>query len=129
MLPLCREEGIGVLPWSPLARGWLARPPRDKRATRRGEIDEYSRQLYEDFPEADRIIRRVGEIADERGVSRAQVALAWLLERDAVTAPIVGATKRDHLEDAAAALEVELTDDEMEQLEEPYVPRPVRGHE
>lgn len=128
MMPLCREEGIGVLPWSPLARGWLTRPAVDKDATDRGEIDEYALRLY-DFAEADEIIRAVGEVAGERGVSRAQVALAWLLGRDGVTAPIVGATKAGHLDDAVAATELELTEEEVERLEAPYPPRPVRGHD
>ena len=128
MLRLCEEEGIGVIPWSPLARGWLARPPSEKKATDRGEEDTYSPRLYDD-PQSDAIIERVGQVADERGVSRAQVALAWLLRRPEVTAPIVGATKMDHLEDALDGVDVELTDDEVELLEEPYAPRPVRGHE
>lgn len=128
MLRLCDEEGIGVIPWSPLARGWLARPPSEKTATDRGEEDSYSPRLYDD-PQSDTIIERVGQVAEDRGVSRAQVALAWLLQRPEVTAPIVGATKMDHLEDALGAVDVELTDAEVELLEEPYEPRPVRGHE
>ena len=127
MMPLCRKEGIGVIPWSPLARGWLARPPGEKEATERGGEDSYSPRLY-DFEEADEIIRRVGEVAEERGVSRAQVALAWVLSREGVTAPIVGATKAPHLDDALAAVELELTEEEVRRLEEPYPPRPVRGH-
>ena len=128
MLPLCREEGIGVIPWSPLARGWLARPPEEKAATARGETDGYAERMYRDFPDADEVIRRVGEVAEERGATRAQVALSWLLGNDAVTAPIVGATKMDHLEEAIGAVELELTDDERSRLEEPYTPRPIRGH-
>lgn len=128
MLPLCEEEGIGVLPWSPLARGWLARPAGARAATERGADDDFSARLY-DFAEADEIIGRVGRVAEARGVSRAQVALAWLLAQPAVTAPVVGATKMPHLEDAVAALEVRLTAEEMAALEEPYPPRPVRGHE
>ncbi|MDX1567228.1 MAG: aldo/keto reductase [Longimicrobiales bacterium] len=128
MLRLCEEEGIGVIPWSPLARGWLARPPSEKKATERGEEDSYSPQLYDD-PQSDAIIERVGQVAENRGISRAQVALAWLLHQPAVTAPIVGATKMEHLEDAIGAVDVELTDDEIELLEEPYEARPVRGHE
>ena len=127
MMPLCREEGVGVIPWSPLARGWLARPEADKSGTSRGETDDFSLRLY-DFTEADEIIRRVGRVAADRGVSRAQVALAWLMSRPGVTSPIVGATKMAHLEDALAALNVELTADEVTLLEEPYPPRPVRGH-
>lgn len=128
MIPLCREEGVGVIPWSPLARGWLARPPERKSATARGEEDDYQDRLY-DFPEADEILRGVGQVAEERGVARARVALAWLLAKPGVTAPIVGATKMAHLEDAIAATDLELTGEEVERLEEPYPPRPVRGHE
>jgi len=127
MLPLCREEGVGVLPWSPLARGWLARPAHEKETTERGVTDTFQERLY-DFSEADRIIERVGEVAVERGVSRAQVALAWLLSRPGVTAPVVGATKPRHLADAVAAVELELTEGEIARLEEPYPPRPIRGH-
>ncbi|MGD2069962.1 MAG: aldo/keto reductase [Gemmatimonadota bacterium] len=127
MMPLCRAEGIGVLPWSPLARGWLARSSEDREATARSGSDDYAQRLY-DFPEADAIVGRVGRVAEERGVSRAQVALAWLLARPGVTAPIVGATKAGHLEDALSALELDLDDDEIAALEEPYPPRPVRGH-
>ncbi len=127
MLPFCREEGIGVIPWSPLARGWLARSVADRKATSRGDTDDYAPRLY-DFPEGDEIIRRVGEVAEARGVSRAQVALAWLLGRPGVTAPIVGATKMPHLEDALGALDLELDEEEVARLEEPYPPRPVRGH-
>ncbi len=127
MLCLCREEGIGVIPWSPLARGYLARLPDEREATTRGEDDDYSRRLY-DFPEREAIQRAVGEVAEERGVSRAQVALAWLLAREAVTAPIVGATKMRHLEDAVAAVDVKLTEEEVQRLEAPYRPREVQGH-
>ena len=128
MIPLCEGEGVGVIPWSPLARGWLARPAAEKESTDRGEEDEYSPRLY-DSTEADAIIRRVGEVAAARTASRAQVALAWLLSRPAVTAPIVGATKMDHLEDAIGAVELELDEEEVARLEEPYVPRPIRGHQ
>ena len=127
MLPLCRREGVGVIPWSPLARGYLARPVGEREATDRGEVDDYARRLY-DVPEADEIVRRVGEVADERGVSRAQVALAWLLDRDGITAPIVGSTRETHLEEAVEAVHLELTDEEKERLEAPYRPREVRGH-
>ena len=127
MMPLCREEGVGVIPWSPLARGHLARPVEERKATTRAKTDDYARGLY-DFPESEEIIRRVGEIASERGVSRAQVALAWLMGREAVTAPIVGATKMEHLEDAIGAVDVDLTEGEVERLEEPYPPREVQGH-
>ena len=128
MMPLCVEDGVGVLPWSPVARGYLARPPAEEEATDRGEYDDYSRRLY-DFPEREAIQRAVGEVAEERGVTRAQVALAWLLGREGVTAPIVGATREGHLEQAVEAVDIELTDDEVARLEAPYRPREVRGHE
>jgi aryl-alcohol dehydrogenase (NADP+) len=127
MMPLCRKEGVGVIPWSPLARGHLARPVEERKATTRAKTDDYARGLY-DFPESEEIIRRVGEVAEARGVSRAQVALAWLLSKPGVTAPIVGATKTAHLEEALAAVEIDLTDEEVERLEEPYPPREVQGH-
>jgi len=128
MLPLCREEGVGVIPWSPLARGWLARPPGERRATSRGEIDDFTDRMYGDFDPADEIVRRVGEVARERGVRRAQVALAWLFSREGVTAPIVGSTKIAHLEEAVGAIDLELSEEEVERLEAPYESRPVRGH-
>ncbi len=127
MLPLCEAEGIGVLPWSPIARGYLARPPQEKEATARGEIDDYSRKLY-NYPEADRIIEATGEVAEARGVSMAQIALAWLLASPRVTAPIIGATRIEHLNDALGALNVTLDESEIARLEASYVPRPVLGH-
>ena len=124
MLPLCADQGIGVIPWSPLARGRLARPWDDE--TERSRTDEFGRALYR--AESDRVVvERVGEIAGARGVPRAQVALAWMLSKPAITAPIVGATKPHHLEDAVAAVELSLTDDEIARLEEPYVPHTVAG--
>lgn len=127
MLPLCKEEGVGVLPWSPLARGYLTRRPDQKRATTRGRDDDFARHLYS-FDAADTIIDRVVDLAEARGVGPAQVALAWLLAQPSVTAPIVGATKLKHLEDAVAAVDLTLTDDELKRLGEPYAPRPVLGH-
>ena len=128
MLPLCREEGIGVLPWSPLARGLLCGGRRrgQSGATLRSETDDYSRKLYTDadFDVVDRVVA----LAARRGVPPAQIALAWLLHQPAVTAPIVGASKMQHLDDAVAALEVKLSDEERRSLEEPYRPHPVRGH-
>jgi aryl-alcohol dehydrogenase-like predicted oxidoreductase len=125
MLPLCADQGIGVIPWSPLARGRLAREWDDK--TARSEQDEFGRVLY-DTASSDRVVvDRVGEIANERAIPRAQVALAWMLSKPVITAPIVGATKPNHLEDAVAAVDVELSDDEIARLEEPYVPHPVAG--
>jgi aryl-alcohol dehydrogenase-like predicted oxidoreductase len=125
MLPQCLDMGVGVVPWSPLARGRLARPA-DAEDTPREASDEFSRHLYDDA--ATGIIGAVGEVADRHGVTRAQVALAWVNRNPAVTAPIVGATKLSHLDDAVGSLEVELTDDDVELLEAGYVPRPVLGH-
>jgi aryl-alcohol dehydrogenase-like predicted oxidoreductase len=123
MLPLCADQGIGVIPWSPLARGRLTRDWNSTSA--RSETDEFGKTLYSDTDRV--IVERVGEIAAQRGVSRAQVGLAWLLSKYTVTAPIVGATKPQHLEDAIAAPELELTSDEIEQLEKPYTPHSVAG--
>jgi 1-deoxyxylulose-5-phosphate synthase len=123
MLPLCRDQGIGVIPWSPLARGRLARPWDE--VTARSQSDEFGRSLYD---ESDRpIVDAAGQIAARRGVPRAQVALAWLLAQPAVAAPIVGATKPDHLASAVEALGVQLAPDELAALEAPYRPHTVRG--
>jgi 1-deoxyxylulose-5-phosphate synthase len=128
MMSLCLAEGIGVIPWSPLARGKLARPWEDAPTTSRGETDEFGKTLYRSMVDSDRkVVERVGEIATARGVPRAQVALAWMLQKSAVTSPIIGATKTNHLEDAVAALSVKLTAEEMTRLEQPYVPHPVAG--
>jgi aryl-alcohol dehydrogenase-like predicted oxidoreductase len=127
MLPLCRAEGIGVIPWSPLARGRLARAA-DAAATNRSEKDRFAANLYAHVSEGDRqIIDAVGNIAQQRNVARAQVALAWLLGKAGVTAPIIGATKPEHLKDAVAAVDLKLTEDEVKALEAPYVPHPVAG--
>ncbi|MEV6195522.1 aldo/keto reductase [Streptomyces sp. NPDC051920] len=124
MLPLCADQGVGVLPWSPLARGRLTRDW--DTVTERTRGDAFGRNLYQD---GDReIVDAVARIAAGRGVPRARVALAWLLRRDAVTAPIVGATRAAHIEDAVASLDVELSDKEAEELEEPYTPRAISGH-
>lgn len=126
MLPLCAAEGVGVIPWSPLARGRLTRAWNE--TTNRTEADEFGKTLYTATPDADRkIVERVSEIATQRGVPRAQVALAWLAQKPFVTAPIVGASKLHHLDDAVAALSIELTPEEISSLEEPYVPHPVVG--
>ncbi len=126
MLPLCESEGIGVIPWSPLARGRLTRDWDE--TTARSETDKFGQTLYSAMAEADkRVVNVVAEVAKERGVSRAQVALAWVLQKKPVTAPIIGATKIHHLEDAVAALSVELTPEEVARLEAPYVPHPVLG--
>src|SRR4051794_34496345 len=128
MLGLCAAEGVGVIPWSPLARGRLARPWEEKDRTVRAVSDEFGKSLYARTEEADRaVVDRLGEVAEARGLPRAQVALAWLIGRGAVTAPIVGATKREHLEDAIGALSVALTPDEVARLEAPYIPHPVLG--
>ncbi|ABW14175.1 aldo/keto reductase [Parafrankia sp. EAN1pec] len=123
MLPLCADQGIGVIPWSPLARGRLTRDW--DATTTRAESDPFARAFYQDDDRL--IVEEVARIADERGVSRAQVALAWVSRNPVVTAPIVGATKPGHLDDALASLELTLTDDEAARLEAPYRPRPVAG--
>lgn len=126
MIPLCEAEGVGLIPWSPLARGRLTR---DWDATSaRSETDEFGKSLYALTAEADKqVVDRVARVAADRNVSRAQVALAWVLQKSAVSAPIVGATKMHHLEDAVSALDVQLTPDEITMLEEAYVPHPVLG--
>jgi aryl-alcohol dehydrogenase-like predicted oxidoreductase len=127
MLGLCQSEGIGVIPWSPLGRGRLTRPWQSEH-TRRFETDQFGRSMYSQTEDADRhVVDRLGELAEERGVPRAQLALAWLLSKPAVTSPIVGATKLHHLLDAAAALSLKLTLAEVAALEEPYKPHPVLG--
>lgn len=129
MLPLCIEEGIGVLPWSPLARGLLAgtrATPADRASTLRAASDDYARQLYDHPADAD-VVAAVRSVAAARGVPMARVALAWLLGRPGVTAPIVGATKLAHLDEALAALDLSLTAEETGALEAPYSPHAVRG--
>jgi aryl-alcohol dehydrogenase-like predicted oxidoreductase len=126
MLPLCVDQGIGVIPWSPMARGRLARPWGE--VTERTETDEYGKTLYTESEAANRQINEaVAAIAKARGVKMAQVALAWVLQKQPVTAPIVGATKLSHVEDAVGALEVELTSEEIEKLEAPYRPTGISG--
>jgi aryl-alcohol dehydrogenase-like predicted oxidoreductase len=126
MLPLCRDQGIAVIPWSPLARGRLTRDWDDRSA--RSETDEFGRTLYAATADADReVVEAVTRVAAARGVPRARVALAWVLQKPGITAPIVGATRPSHLEDAAAALSVRLTDEEVAALEAPYVPHEVTG--
>jgi len=127
MMGPCRSEGVGVIPWSPLARGRLARPwQREK--TKRSETDQFGKQMYSRTEDADsKVVDRLGQVAAKRGVARAQLALAWLLGRPAVTAPIVGATKPRHLQDAAAAVSLRLSPEEIAALEEPYAPHPVLG--
>jgi 1-deoxyxylulose-5-phosphate synthase len=129
MLPLCVAEGVGVLPWSPLARGFLAGNRKrggERAATEREKSDAFAHDLY--YTDADHdVVDRVIEIAAARGVSPAQIALAWLLRQPAVTAPIVGASKMEQLDQAIGALEITLTDEEATRLEQPYLPHAVLG--
>jgi 1-deoxyxylulose-5-phosphate synthase len=129
MIPQCIDQGVGVIPWSPLARGVLAgnRTRQGDHHTTRSDTDAFTDYLYSQPTDFD-VVERVAEVAEERKVPPAQVALAWLLQRPGVTAPIVGATKPTHLADALAAEQLELTGDEVARLEEPYVPHPVLGH-
>ncbi|MEO8725093.1 MAG: aldo/keto reductase [Acidobacteriaceae bacterium] len=129
MLPYCREEGVGVVPWSPLARGFLTGGHKKEGygESIRAKTDEYSHGLY--YQDSDfAVVHRVTEIAKQRGVSNAQLALAWMLHKPGITAPIIGASKMHHLDEAVAALSVNLSDDEMKHLEEPYQPHRVLGH-
>lgn len=126
MLPLCREEGIGVIPWSPLARGRLTRDWDESSA--RAETDDFGKTLYAATGEADRkVVEAVAKVAKARRIPRAQVALAWVLQKPGITAPIVGASKMGHLDDAVAALKVKLTSEEIAELEGAYVPHAVVG--
>ncbi|MFI6659298.1 aldo/keto reductase [Streptomyces sp. NPDC050523] len=124
MLPLCADQGVGVLPWSPLARGRLTRDWGT--VTERSANDNFGSRLY---PDGDRtIVEAVTRIANDRGVPRAQVALAWLLHQNMVAAPIIGAAKPHHIEDAVAAVELQLSDKDLEELQEPYAPHAIVGH-
>jgi aryl-alcohol dehydrogenase-like predicted oxidoreductase len=126
MLPLCREEGIAVTPYSPLASGRLARDWAE--ITTRYETDPIAKQKYDATAEADKlVVQRVAEVAEKHAVPRAQVALAWLLQKEPVVAPVVGATKIPHLESAVESLAVQLTPEEVAYLKEPYVPHPIVG--
>jgi aryl-alcohol dehydrogenase-like predicted oxidoreductase len=126
MHPLCIDSGVGVIPWSPLARGMLTRPW--DTTTGRSENDAFGKSLYRQTEDSDKkIVDAVAAVAEARGVPRAQIALAWVAQQDAVTAPIVGATKPNHLDDAAAAVELELTSDELAQLEQHYAPHAIEG--
>jgi len=128
MMPLCQAEGIGVIPWSPLARGRLTRPWAEKDATSRAKTDEFGGTLYRAMEDADRrVVDTVIDVAAGRGIPSAQVALAWMLSKPYLTAPIVGATKPQHLDDAIAAVGVRLSTDEIAALESPYVPHPIAG--
>jgi aryl-alcohol dehydrogenase-like predicted oxidoreductase len=127
MIPLCQSEGIGIIPWSPLARGRLARPWKTE-STKRYETDQFGKTLYARTEEIDHaVVDRLGQVSEQRGAPRAQVALAWMLSKPAITSPIVGATKPHHLSDAAAALSLRLTPQEIASLEELYTPHPVLG--
>lgn len=129
MIPLCRDLGVGIIPWSPLARGFLAgnRRKEDYGETLRAKTDPFAHEMY--YKDADfQVVDRVVELAARMGYKPAQVALAWLLNKPWVDAPIIGATKLFHLEDAVAALSIKLSHEEMKYLEEPYVPHPILGH-
>jgi 1-deoxyxylulose-5-phosphate synthase len=129
MIPLCIHDGIGVIPWSPLARGWLTgtRTREGERRTTRAQTDGFQDVLY-GAPDFD-VVDRLDEVAGARGLPPAQIALAWLLHKPGVTAPIVGATRLEHLEDALAAADLSLSGEEIARLEEPYVPHPIIGHD
>lgn len=128
-LPLCEKESLGVVPWSPMARGYLTRPHEEYMSTKRAETDDYAQE----HPYADNggkeINERVQELAAEKGISMAQLSLSWLLHKDWVDAPIIGASKIEHLEDAVEAIEIDLSASDIAYLEEPYEPVPVSGHE
>jgi aryl-alcohol dehydrogenase-like predicted oxidoreductase len=127
MIPLCLEEGIGIIPWSPLARGRLARPWKSE-STKRAETDRFGNSMYSETEEQDgAVVDRLEAMAKEHGMAQATLALAWMLQKPGITAPIVGATKPHHLEDAVAALAVRLSPAEIRSLEEPYRPHPVLG--
>ncbi|MGH8632052.1 MAG: aldo/keto reductase [Burkholderiales bacterium] len=129
MIPLCRKESVGIIPWSPLARGFLVgnRSKKDWGETRRAKSDDFAHQLY--YHESDfAVVERVTQIAAKRAVPNAQIALAWLLHQPGVTAPIIGASKPRHIDDAVKALEIKLTEEELKSLAEPYQPHRVLGH-
>ncbi len=129
MLPLCRAEGIGVIPYSPLASGRLTRDPSSE-STPRSDTDQIAKSKYDATADTDRrVVERVAEVAEKQGAPRAHIALAWLLQKTPVTAPIIGATTITHLDDAVGALSVTLTQDEVAYLEEPYAPHPIVGHQ
>lgn len=128
MFGLCESEGIAVIPWSPIARGKLARPWSDQSTTNRGHSDAVTKRLFGGTADQDKpIVERVTELSKKRGIPQSQIALAWVLHKPVVTAPIVGATKPGHLEDAISTLSIKLSDEEIATLEEPYVPHPVAG--
>ncbi len=129
MIPLCRDQGIGLIPWSPLARGFLAgNRTRDKSAgTLRAKTDDFAHQMYYQDNDFD-VLDRAAELAERHGVKSAQIALAWILHKPGITAPIIGASKMGHLEEAITAIDIDFSDEEIAYLEEPYQPHPVLGH-
>ena len=128
MVGLCRDRGVGMIPWSPLARGRLARKATEPETTKRSETDAFGRMAYGKTVDVDRpVLERLDELSAQRGIPNAQLALAWLLRKPGVVSPIIGATKPQHLDDAVAAIGVTLTDDEAKRLEEPYVPHAISG--
>jgi aryl-alcohol dehydrogenase-like predicted oxidoreductase len=130
MMKLCQSEGVGVIPWSPLARGRLARPWDQKGSTERAGTDEFGKTLYAKTEASDKaVVDRASEIALQRNIPQAQVALAWMLQKPFITSPIVGMTKPRHLDDALAALSVKLSAEEVARLEEMYIPHGVLGFE
>ena len=129
MLPYCEKNNVGVIPWSPLARGYLARPHEEFDATTRGQSDAYAKEHPYFEGSGQEINERVQELAEEKDVSMAQIALSWVLHKDVVDAPIVGVTSVDHLEEAVEALDISLSDSDIEYLEAPYEPVSVSGHE
>lgn len=129
MLPYCASSGVGVLPWSPLARGFLARPLADVDATARGQrLASSDRLSVYRSNGGETVNERLAELAEQYDASMAQLAIAWLLSKDAVDAPIVGMTSIEHLEEAVAAIDISLDDGDVDYLEEPYEPKPVTGH-
>ena len=128
MLPLCREEGIGVIPWSPLARGFVMGRSRTERTeSSRAGSDQFAQALY--YQDADyKVVDRITDVAKRHGVSNAQIALAWILRQPGITAPIIGASKLQHLDEAVKALEIKLTEEDLKSLAEPYVPHAISGH-
>ena len=130
MLPLCEDQNIAVIPWSPLAKGRLARKPsQEEQETFRAQTDAIGKRLFGSDDLNITMAQRVSQVAEAHGVSMAQIALAWILSKSFVTAPIIGATKLHHLDDAVASLSVQLTQDEIKHLEELYVPQVIVGHE
>jgi 1-deoxyxylulose-5-phosphate synthase len=127
MIPLCRDQGVGLIPWSPLARGYLARTRDTIATTTRAETDEFTRALYRSPTDLD-VVDRNAEVAARLGVTPAQTALAWMLGKPGIVAPIIGASKPQHLQDAIGAIELQLADEDIKALEELYRPHAIAGH-